>query len=334
MSATSAGRPGHGQAEPIRLDAVEAQQLLGPLACRAGRVAQDDVEADRPFDRGDIAADLGAMPLERLERVADLFDRPGVVPGVCPLGDGPQRLRSPAAADEDGQVWLDRSGLTQRVPHRVARPVVIDPLAVEQAAHQHDRFVEPAEALARALPEVDAEGLVLALEPRAADAEDGPAARHVVQGRGELGREPRVAERVRADHQAEPHALRERARGRPASSSPRGWAVPTGRRSPAGGPRSRPNPSRRPRRRGRRRGTRASPWIATRAAGRIVSSCRGSSGSVVEVVVDGIDGDAEARPGAASRTGCGRVARPWPGRRRGSDAPSPRCPPGRSAGRR
>ena len=51
--------------------------------------------------------------------------------------------------------------------------------------------------------EVDAEGVVLALEPGAADAEHGPAARDVVERRGELGGEPGVAERVGPDHQPE-----------------------------------------------------------------------------------------------------------------------------------
>ena len=96
---------------------------------------------------------------------------------------------------------LDRARLAQGVAHRVARPVVTELLAVEQAAHQHDRLVQPAEALAGARPEIDAERLVLPLEPRAADAEHGPAVRDMVQGRGELGGQARVAERVRPDHQ-------------------------------------------------------------------------------------------------------------------------------------
>ena len=45
-----------------------------------------------------------------------------------------------------------------------------------------------------------------ALEPGAADAEDGPAVADVVERRRELRGEPGVAERVRADHQPEPDA--------------------------------------------------------------------------------------------------------------------------------
>ena len=96
--------------------------------------------------------------------------------------------------------------LADRVTHRVARPVVIDPLAVEQPADQHDRLVQPAETLAEARPEVDAEGLVLALEPGATDAEHRAAAGDVVERRRELGRQPGVAERVGPDHQAETDA--------------------------------------------------------------------------------------------------------------------------------
>ena len=59
-------------------------------------------------------------------------------------------------------------------------------------------------------PEVrDPERLVLALEPRAADPEDRPAARHVVERRGELRGEPGVAERVGADHQPEADPARD-----------------------------------------------------------------------------------------------------------------------------
>ena len=54
---------------------------------------------------------------------------------------------------------------------------------------------------------------------------------------------PRVAERVGADHQPEPHPRRQRRRARPARSSPRRSAAPTARRWPSGGPTSRPSPS-------------------------------------------------------------------------------------------
>ena len=54
--------------------------------------------------------------------------------------------------------------------HRVVKVVEAGPswstrLAVEQPSDDPDRLVEPVEALAEARPEVDPEGLVLALEP-------------------------------------------------------------------------------------------------------------------------------------------------------------------------
>ena len=62
--------------------------------------------------------------------------------------------------------------------------------------------------------EVDAEGVVLALEPAAAEAEDEPALRQVVDGRGELRGEARVAERVGGHEQAEADVLRQDGKGR------------------------------------------------------------------------------------------------------------------------
>ena len=156
----------------------------------------------------DVATDVRAMLAEDVERAADLLERPARVPAVRPQGDDPERLARPGAADQDRQLGLDRTRRAQRVVHRVEAALVAEPLAVEQPAHEHDRLVEPVEPLARAAEELDAEAVVLALEPGAADAEHGPAARDVVERRGELGGQPRVAERVRADHQPEPDPRR------------------------------------------------------------------------------------------------------------------------------
>ena len=135
-----------------------------------------------------------------------------------------------------------------------------------------DRLVEPVEPLAEAGPEVDPERLVLALEPGAADAEDGPAARDVVEGRRELGRQPRVAERVGADHQPEPDPARDRRRAPASTVQPskigcshgpkiaRRWSHVQTESQPA------------PRPRGRRRGSPASRSAATRAGARTASS--------------------------------------------------------------
>ena len=92
-------------------------------------------------------------------------------------------------------------------------------LAVEEAAHRPDRLVEPVQALAEARPELDPVGPVLGLHPRAADAQDRPAAADVVEGRRGLGHDPWVAERVGADEQPE--------------AGPLGLRRPRGERRPA-----------------------------------------------------------------------------------------------------
>ena len=115
---------------------------------------------------------------------------------------------------------LDRARRAQRVAELVEAAVVGDPLAVQQAAQQHDRLVEPVEPLAEARsPRLEAERIVLPLEPGAADPQDRPTLRDVIEGRRELGGQPRVAEGVRADHQAERRPdghRRQRTEGRPA----------------------------------------------------------------------------------------------------------------------
>ena len=135
------------------------------------------------MSRPTVRAVLG----QDVEPGLDLVERPARVPAIGPLGHDPQRLARPGPTDEDRQVGLDRPRLAQRVVERVEATLVAEPLAVEQPAQEHDRLVEPVEPLAGAGEEVDAEGVVLALEPRPADAEHGPTARHVVERRGELG---------------------------------------------------------------------------------------------------------------------------------------------------
>ena len=173
---------------------------------------------------------------------------PEVFQASARSGRRPERLLRAGAADEDRQVGLDRARLAERV-RRVGRTALVaEPLAVEQPPHDPDGLVESIQPLPEAgAPVLDPERLVLALEPGAADAEHGPPVADVVEGRRELRRQPRVAERVRPDHQPEPDPPRDRGRGRRASTSPRGSAAPTARRSRGGDPTSRPSPSRRPR---------------------------------------------------------------------------------------
>ena len=157
---------------------------------------------------------------------------------------------------------------------------------------------------------------------------------HVVECRGELGGEPRVAERVRADHQAEAHALRDRPEGRqrrPAledgllpGPEDRHQVIPGPDRVPAGflgGERGVAEP-------GPVRGLR--PELETESGGHrrvaVRFSRRDDRGSA------SIEIRKLTRP--AVRTGRARAARPSPGRPRGIGAPSRRCPPEPSAGPR
>ena len=104
------------------------------------------------------------------------------------LRDGPERLLLPAAADDDREVRLDRPREADEVVDPVRPALVRHLVAVEDAADDPDRLVEPVEPLAVALPEVDPVGDVLELEPRAAEPEDRAAAAHVVERRRESSR--------------------------------------------------------------------------------------------------------------------------------------------------
>ena len=87
-------------------------------------------------------------------------------------------------------------------------------LARDERPDRPDRFVEPVEALTGTGAEVEAELAVFELEPGAADAEDRPPARHVIQRGNDLRHERGVAEGVGPDHQPEPHPLRGHGPGR------------------------------------------------------------------------------------------------------------------------
>ena len=104
-------------------------------------------------------------------------------------------------------------GWTGRGAHIASRIGRSDPrghaFTAEQPAEEPDRLVEPVEPLAEPRAEVDAEGVVLALEPPAAEAEDEPAIGHVLDGRGELGGQPGVAKGVGGNKKAQSRSLRE-----------------------------------------------------------------------------------------------------------------------------
>ena len=156
----------------------------------------------------DVATDVGAVRREDVEPRPDLVERARRVPGIGALGDGPQGLLRAGAADQDRQVRLDRSRLAERVLQRVEAADMAEPLAVEQAPDEHDRLVQPVEPLADAGGEVDAVGVVLALEPGAADPEHCAPARDVIERDRELRGQTRVAHGVGADHQPEANPAR------------------------------------------------------------------------------------------------------------------------------
>ena len=134
---------------------------------------------------------------------------PPVFHDVGVAGDRGQRLLLAVAADQDRQPWLDRRRVVADAPPRDSAGRAPSPVPSRQhVAHELGRLVEPVEPLAEARPELDPEGLVLALEPGAADAEDRPPVAHVVERRRQLHRQRRVPEGVGADHQPERRARR------------------------------------------------------------------------------------------------------------------------------
>jgi hypothetical protein len=201
--------------------AVRGRSLAENLASGVLVVPQRDRDGRGSLDLVGVPPDLLAALAERRVLLAQLLDAAAGVPRVgvaCRCSEG---LLRPGPADQDREPLLYRARLAERVVHPVEPAVVVvDPLTVEQAAKQHDRLVEPIEAFTEPLsPCLEPEGIVLALEPRAPDPEDRPAAADLVEGRGELRGEPRVAERVRADHEPERWSGRDRretCEGRPA----------------------------------------------------------------------------------------------------------------------
>ena len=199
-------------------------------------------------------------------------DRVGLavgVPQVGVRGGRPQRLARPRPTDEDRQPRLDRTRPAERIGHLVEPALVGHGLAVEQPADEPDRLVEPVEALPEPAAEIDAERVVLPLEPAAAEAEDRATARDVVERRGELRGQARVPERVGTDQQAESDAFRERGDRRRASTSPRALDRASRPRRRAGGRPATASPSRPARRPGTRRAGTASRSAGSRTRRRI-----------------------------------------------------------------
>ena len=117
-------------------------------------------------------------------------------------------FRSPDPPIHDGQVVLDGPWMDAQVVEGVAAVRARHLAPVEQRSQRRCGLRQPVESLAEAAPEVDAERLVLELEPGTADACDGPAAADVVDGRDALGGEPGIPERVGTDEEPQSRAFR------------------------------------------------------------------------------------------------------------------------------
>ncbi len=148
------------------------------------------------------------MAPQHAVELADLRRKPEGVPHVAVPREGSQGLRPAVSADQDREPLLDR--------HRVDRHAVEGVVAARRRGHalaRHerpdgaDRLVEPVESLPGTAPEFDPELTMLELEPRAADAEDRPPSRRVIESGHDLCHEGRVAERVRPDHEADLYPL-------------------------------------------------------------------------------------------------------------------------------
>ena len=150
-SATSVGAPSSGDARSHRrrCRCAAMQRAVRRLGRRAvsrrtiGKLMVFSIVAMSRPTSAQCSARMSSVPLTS-------SSGPARVPGVGPQRDGPERLLRPGAADQDRQVRLDRARRAQRVVERVEAALVAEPLAVEQAAHEHHRLVEPVEPLARA----------------------------------------------------------------------------------------------------------------------------------------------------------------------------------------
>ena len=89
-----------------------------------------------------------------------------------------------------------------------------DRLTVQQPPDQPHRLVQAVEPFAEPAPKVDAEGFMLALEPAAADAQDGATVAQVIKGRREFRGHARWPERVGRHEQAQSNAVGQDCEGR------------------------------------------------------------------------------------------------------------------------
>ena len=217
-------------------------------------------------------------PLQHLDLVAQELDVAHRVPHVGVARDRAQRLLLARAADQDRQALLDRRRQEHQLVERVVAARRRRDASRRRRARGAPRPTRPSSRGAGRSPTRTRSRSPGARArchappmPR-----DRAAAAGVVDRRQHLRDDARVAERVRADEQAEPDVRRDLRPRREASCSPRRWAGTGRRRSRTGGPRPTGCRSRARRRGARPPRTPASPSPGSRAG------CRAwwSSGTV------------------------------------------------------
>ena len=271
-SAIRSGGPSRVGAPPRSGIPLWASCASSARRAAAGVVADDDGEADRPVDQPGVAADGRAvrgqdrvLGRERLGRPVRCSRRRRRPPPCAASSAAPSRRSGSAGGPGPGAARGRRRGTCRTGRHgRSSRRRAAGGSASTDSSNRSRRSPTLA-------PNSMPIGVVLALEPGAADRQDRPAVADVVERRGQLGGQAGVAEGVGADHQADPDPAGQRGpRGehgpafedRLSATSP-GW--------PSGGPRSRPRPSRPSRPRRPRPGSRASRSPATRPGRRSAS---------------------------------------------------------------
>ncbi len=165
------------------------------------RDAHVELLADR--DLGAVAAEALAVGGEGVELAGHLVDRSGQVGLVGVLGHEPQGLLLAAAPDHHRDA-TDRRRLVDGVLDLVAGAVEARALVAEHRQDDLQRLLQLLEPVGEGA-ELEAERVVLELEPPGADAELGPTVRDDVERGDDLGQQRRVAVRVAGDEGAQAH---------------------------------------------------------------------------------------------------------------------------------
>ena len=141
----------------------------------------------RDFDLGGIAADRAAVPGEDVSLACHVgVVDAEVVPDVGVAGDQPQEHSLAAAAHQQRQARLHGLRVADGVAHREVLAFERRALRAPHAAQDGERLAELLEAGGDGGERV-AVLLVLDLVPAGAEADDQPAARHLVEGGRHLG---------------------------------------------------------------------------------------------------------------------------------------------------